>query len=203
MEKDVFENHARYLERKKLYRKYGVDIDRERKFILEKAKPVSGNILEVGTGKGHFALVLAKEGYQFTSVDISEEEQKIAQLNLKYFELENAVKFKVEDAERLSFKNTTFDVIFSINTIHHFSSPFKVMDELARIVTFGGKIILSDFNKKGFEIIDKVHAADGGIHETTEFGLRDMETCFRKKGFKVSFCEDKFQEILTIFKPKV
>jgi len=74
LEKDVFENHARYLERKKLYRKYGVDIDRERKFILEKAKPVSGNILEVGTGKGHFALVLAKEGYQFTSVDISEEE---------------------------------------------------------------------------------------------------------------------------------
>ena len=49
-----------------------------RKFIFDKSQPIFGDILEVGTGKGHFALILAQEGCYFTSVDISEEEQKFA-----------------------------------------------------------------------------------------------------------------------------
>jgi len=202
LEKEVLENHERYLERKELYLKFGFDIDKERNFILDKAKPISGNILEVGTGKGHFALVLAKEGYKFTSVDISIEEQEIAKLNLRYFKFEKSVNLKIENAEHLSFEENSFDIIFSVNTLHHFNAPFKVMDEFSRILTPGGKIILSDFNERGFKIIDKVHAARGGIHEKAEFGLRDIEMYLKEKGFKSDRCEGNFQEIVTARKPK-
>ena len=71
MEKEVLENHKRYLERVKLYRSFGYDLEKERDFILDKSLPISGEILEIGTGKGHFALVLAKRGFRFTSIDIS------------------------------------------------------------------------------------------------------------------------------------
>ncbi|MBL7073554.1 MAG: class I SAM-dependent methyltransferase [Candidatus Omnitrophica bacterium] len=200
MNKEILENHQRYLERKRIYLKYGVDVDKERKFILDNAKPISGNILEIGTGKGHFALTLAEDGHKFTSIDVSEEEQNIAKLNLTYFGLEKSVNFKIENAEHLSFKNNSFDIIFSINTVHHFSKPYKVMDESARILATEGKIILSDFNKKGFEILDKVHASEGQTHETAELGLSEMETYFSNNGFKIDRSEGEFQQILTIYK---
>ena len=203
LEREVLENHKRYSERKKLYQSHGFDIDKERKFVLDKAELLYGDILEVGTGKGHFALILAKEGYRFTSVDVSKEEQDIARLNLRYFGFEDSVDFKIENAEHLSFEDKSFDIIFSINTIHHLLSPFKVIDEFIRIISFEGKIILSDFTKEGFEIIDKIHAADGRIHEKVNITLFDIKEYLRVKGFMVDQYESKFQEILTAYRPMV
>ena len=200
LERKVLENHKRYSERKKLYQNYGFDIDKERKFVLNKAEPLFGDILEVGTGKGHFALILAKEGYRFTSVDVSEEEQDIAKLNLRYFGLENSVDFKIENAEHLSFEDKSFDIIFSINTVHHLENPFKVMDELARVITFEGKIVLSDFTKDGFEVLDKIHDQDGRTHGRAKFNLQDMNRYLLEKGFKTEEYNSRFQKILIVYR---
>ena len=203
MEREVLENHKRYLERKKLYQSHGFDIDKERQFVLDKAEPLFGDILEVGTGKGHFTLILAGEGYKFTSVDVSKEEQGIARLNLRYFGLEAAVDFRIENAEHLSFENKSFDIIFSINTVHHLDDPFKVIDEFVRIVSFEGKIVLSDFTKDGFEILDKVHAAEDRIHEKAKLSLYDIEEYLGHKGFKIDRHESRFHEMLTAYKPVI
>jgi len=201
LEREVLENHKRYLERKKLYQSHGFDIDKEREFVLDKAEPLFGDILEVGTGKGHFALILAGEGYKFTSVDISEEEQNIAKLNLRYFGFEDYVDFKIENAEHLSFEDKSFDIIISINTVHHLKNPFNVMDELVRLVTFEGKIVLSDFTKDGFEILDKIHRTESRIHEKAKFNLHDIEEYLRREGFKIERYESKFQEMFIAYKP--
>lgn len=203
MEREVLENHQRYLERKELYQSHGFDIDKERQFVLDKAEPLFGDILEVGTGKGYFTLILAGEGYKFTSVDVSGEEQCIARLNLRYFGLEDCVDFRIENAEHLSFEEKSFDIIFSINTVHHLENPFKVMDELVRIASFEGKIVLSDFTKDGFEILDKIHATEGRIHEKAKFNLYDIEEYLRHKGFKIDRHKSKFQEMLTAYKPVI
>ena len=63
MEEKLLENHKIYLERINFYKKFGYDVGEERKFILEKAYPLYGDILEVGTGKGYFTVELAKEGW--------------------------------------------------------------------------------------------------------------------------------------------
>jgi ubiquinone/menaquinone biosynthesis C-methylase UbiE len=174
LEEAVIENHKRYLERKSLYKNFGYDIDKERAFTIEKAQPIYGKILEAGTGKGHFALALAKEGYKFTAFDISEEEQGFAKLNLKYFGLVHLVDFCIENGEHLRFKNKNFDVIFSVNTIHHLLNPYKVIDELIRVLSFKGKLVLSDFTKEGLEIMDKIHASEGRVHEVSKATLFDI-----------------------------
>jgi len=199
VEKEVIENHKRYLERKALYKSFGCDIDKERAFVIEKAQPIFGDILEVGTGKGHFALILAKEGYRFTSVDISEEEQKFAKLNLRYFGLEKFVDFRIEDAEHLSFKDKSFDVIFSINTFHHLINPFTVIDDLIRIVTFEGKIILSDFTKEGLDLMDKIHQSEGRTHEVSKVTLSGIEKYLVGKGFITKKDRSEFQEIVIAY----
>jgi len=120
---------------------------------------------------------------------------------IEYFGLEKQVDFKIENAEHLSFEDKSFDVIFSINTIHHLVNPFKVIDELIRIVTFEGKIILSDFSKEGLEIIDKVHASEGRTHPAGQSSLEDIENYLLQKGFKTEKHRTRFQKILIAYHP--
>ena len=199
MSEAIIENHKRYLKRINLYKSFGYDIEGERNFIIGKAEPFGGEILEIGTGKGYLTIALAKKGYNFTTVDVSGQEQEYARLNIKSLGLEKQVNFKIENAEKLSLKDKTFDTIFSVNMVHHLRIFFKVIDELIRIVSFAGKIILSDFTKEGLELVDKVHASEGRKHGCTQANLFDINKYFLMKGFKTDKVRDEFQEILIAY----
>jgi len=199
LEDELLANHKRYVERKAFYSSLGYDVDKERAFILEKAGPLYGDILEAGTGKGHFALELAKAGYSFTTFDISETEQAFAKLNLRYFGLDKRVDFRIENGETLSFKDKSFDVVFSVNTLHHLTDPYKVIDELLRVLSFEGKLVLSDFTQEGLVLMDKIHASEGNKHEVSKTTLSDVERYLTGKGFKITTVSSKFQEVLIAY----
>ena len=201
LDKLILENHNRYLERIALYKSFGYDIEKEREFIIKKSQPFFGNILEVGTGKGYFTLALTKEGYNFTSIDISKEEQELAKLNIKYFGLENLVDFRIENAECISFEDDSFDIVISINVTHHLANPFKAIDEFTRIVTFEGKIIISDFTKQGFEIIDKIHRQENRKHDAGKFNLSNIADYLTNKDFKIERDKSALQELLIAYHP--
>jgi len=196
LEKEVLENHKRYLERVNYYRSFGYDLEKEREFILDKSLPISGEILEIGTGKGHFALALAKRGFNFTSIDISKDEQEIAMLNLCYSGLEKQAILKIEDAERLSFLNSSFDTIFSINVFHHLERPLVVLDEIIRLLRHGGKVVLSDFSDKGLEIINACHTKEGRRHDYFKNRLEEAKKYFIDKGFTINECVSTVQSVL-------
>ena len=200
MDKEILENYKTYLDRKKLYQGFGYDMDKERSFVVEQAKPICGKILEAGTGKGHFALCLAREGHPFITFDISPEEQRFAKLNLAYFGLEKLADFRIENAENTSFETDNFDMIFSVNVLHHLSDPYKVMDEFVRILAPKGRLILSDFTEKGFEIMDKIHGMEGHTHETGKVGLQDAELYLVKKGFSIKTTESAHQRVIIVGK---
>ena len=52
---------------------------------LPKGKPEDIKILDVGTGPGFFAILLAQKGYQVTAVDYTEEMLREAQANAGAF----------------------------------------------------------------------------------------------------------------------
>lgn len=196
MGNDISANHKQYLERRALYSRFGYDIDQERAFVLDKAGPLRGEILEAGTGKGHFALELARAGYRFTTFDISETEQAFAKLNLRYFGLDKQVDFRIEDGESLGFADSSFDVIFSINTLHHLANPYKVIDELLRVLSSQGKLVLSDFTKEGLSLMERIHASEGRRHEVSAVTLADVEEYLKKKGFMIERASSRFQDVL-------
>lgn len=196
MDKEVLENHKRYLERINFYRSFGYDLEAERDFILDKSLPVSGEILEIGTGKGHFSLSLAKRGYNFTSIDISKQEQEIAMLNLRYFGLKSQVIFRIEDAECLSFPGQSFNTIFSINVFHHLEKPLAVLDEITRLFRPAGKIILSDFNDRGLDIINACHSFEGRTHDYFKHRLSEAKDYFIAKGFNIKEYQSKVQKVI-------
>ena len=200
MDKDIVENHEKYLKRAAVYQSFGYDLESERGFVLEQAKPLRGRILEAGTGKGHFALMLAREGVPFVTFDISADEQSFARLNLAYFGLDKLADFRIEDGERLSFADESFDTILSVNLIHHLDSPYKVIDELNRVLAKGGRLVISDFTEEGFRLIDKVHAAEGGSHEAGDLGPEEVEAHLKSKGFACRRTKSVHQWVIVALK---
>lgn len=200
MDKNISENHERYRERIKLFKSFGYDIDKERDFVIENAQPIKGKILELGTGKGHFAVALAQKGYQFTTVDISEEEQGFAKMNIQYLGLMDKINFVIADAEHLNFPDNSYDVSFGINIVHHLSQPLKVVNELLRVTVPDGKIVVSDFSKEGFAIIKELHKSEGKQHDSGHCTLNEIAEYVLGKGFQINKFNSKCQEMIIIRK---
>ncbi|MEN6468869.1 MAG: class I SAM-dependent methyltransferase, partial [Smithella sp.] len=196
MANELIENHKRYLERIALYRQYGYDIDEERNYVIEKACPFSGNILEAGTGKGYFSLALARLGFHFTTFDISATEQWYAGLNLAYHGLAGYVRFDVADLERLPYPDDSYDVIFAVNIIHHLASVEPAVNELIRVLSPSGKIVLSDFNEKGLAVLDQIHALDGRKHELGAATLREAKAVLIRHGLRIEEHRGAHQNVL-------
>ncbi len=183
MEQAVQENHSRFEQRIAFLSGFGYDPVKEREALLEALGPLEGSVLELGAGKGYFCLTLARRGYRFISVDISEPELKICRLNLRYYGLEHLVDLRREDVAHLSFSAAAFDNIVSVNLFHHLSDPRGALTEMCRVVTPGGKIIISDFNQRGVLLINQCHQAEGRWHEHTGNDLKFARDFFRNKNF--------------------
>ncbi|RPJ27173.1 MAG: class I SAM-dependent methyltransferase, partial [Planctomycetaceae bacterium] len=161
-----------------------------------RAKPLDGAILEAGTGKGHFTVALARQGYAFTTFDISPEEQHFAKLNVRYWGLEHLVRFLIEDGEYLSFAEASFDAVVSVNVLHHLENPWQVMKELVRVLSPTGKIVLSDFTEEGFALIEKIHAGEGKQHPRGAVTMREVGAFLRKAGFVLETASSRYQDVL-------
>ncbi|MDD4294103.1 MAG: class I SAM-dependent methyltransferase [Candidatus Omnitrophica bacterium] len=184
-----------YNEKADKYKALGYDVEKERKYFLNKILPLSGKILEVGTGRGNLTLELARNGYSFITIDIQKNVQLKAKEYLKFFKLEKHVAFLIEDVCNLSFTDDSFDVIVSLNTLHHLTEPFKAADELIRVLETKGRIAISEFNEKGFKIIDEMHSARGEKHDIQGISLNNFFMYLKEKNFSIKKYKGKFQDI--------
>jgi ubiquinone/menaquinone biosynthesis C-methylase UbiE len=181
-------------DRLKLFKKHGYDIPRARQFILAKARISGGRVLEVGTGKGHMAVALAKHGLKVVSIDLDRKAQNAAKLKLKRLELDKFVVLKHMNAERLKYQDNSFDHVISVNFIHHAKNPVKCLREMVRVTR--GKLIIADLNKRGEKIMAQVHALDGHSHALSKMSLRGVKEYLGKRGLPVKAYRDICQTVI-------
>ena len=187
--------------RLRLFKKYGYDIPRARNFILAKAKLSKGRLLEVGTGKGHLAFVLARKGFKFTSIDLDREAQRVVKISLRGLRLEKLATLKIMDAEKLSFSNNYFDSVISVNFIHHAKNPAKCIKEMVRVTR--EKLVIADLNRRGERTMDKVHGLDGHKHHKSKMSLISAKILLEKLGLNVKTYNDSCQIVLVAKKGAV
>ena len=197
MDNQIQEAQARL----KLFKKYGYDIPKARNFILSKAKLSKGRMLEVGTGKGHLAIVLAKKGFRFISIDLDREAQGVAKKVLKELKLDKLATLKIMDAEKLRFPDSKFDSVISVNFIHHAKNPAKCIKEMVRVTK--GKLVIADLNKRGERIMEEVHGLDGHRHHASKMSLSSVKTLLEEFGLSVKTYYDSCQTILVAKKGAV
>ena len=181
-------------DRLRLFRKYGYDIPKARKFILARAKLTKGRILEIGTGQGHTAIALAKKGLKLISIDLDKKAQDAARTKLKAMKLDKLVALKIMNAEKLRYKDNTFESVVSVNFIHHAEKPIRCLKEMVRVTR--NKLVIADLNKKGYRIMQKVHKLDGRSHPVSKISLKDAKALLEKSAMTVNVYEDTCQTII-------
>ena len=101
-------------------------------------------ILDIGTGPGFFAIILAQAGYQVTAVDYTEEMLKEARHNAG--ELAEKIQWLQMDAQNLDFPDQTFDAVVSRNLTWNLENPTRAYQEWLRVLKKGGKLLNYDAN---------------------------------------------------------
>lgn len=99
-------------------------------------KPEELKVLDVGTGPGFFALLLAEAGYQVTAADVTEEMLKEAKKNTGVFA--EKITWKLSDAQKLELEDCTFDAVFSRNVTWNLENPGQAYEEWIRVLKPGG-----------------------------------------------------------------
>jgi len=196
----AFDNHSILLERNAFYRRCGYDTDRSMAFVLFKALPLPGQILEVGTGKGRFLTALLSHVSRVTTIDIDPDEQRCARLNVAYEKPPGQARFMIANAENLLWPDRSFDSVVSVNALHHMKNIPHVIGEVLRVARPAGKIVLADFNTRGFAIMNKIHREEGRIHECISYRFKDLIERFAAHGWTAVLRSNDCQAVLIAVK---
>lgn len=107
--------------------------------ILSQIPRDSKLILDVGCGSGWIAKSLIPKGKKVVSLDVS----KLNPLKV-HNQIRNESHFPfVADSFKLPFKDNSFDCVIASEVIEHVYEPDKFLEELFRVVSKGGRMIIS------------------------------------------------------------
>ena len=127
--------------------------------VMDKVQRQSGPIspqtraLDVASGTGIFARTLLPFCRHVTGLDATEAMLEHARKNTAKFlgsnddpasALEDRASFLVGDAGNMPFEDGTFDVVATRLAIHHFPHPHEQVQEMARVVRPGGRVVIVD-----------------------------------------------------------
>lgn len=97
----------------------------------------SAKILDIGTGTGFLALMMAELGYQSYGVDIAEDMMEIGRQHAK--ERGVTVEFLFGEGEHLPFADNSFDAVINSRVIWTLVDPQQSFAEWKRVLKPGGK----------------------------------------------------------------
>lgn len=112
---------------------------RSRLAYVEASRMVSGRVLEIGTGTGYGAEIVAPSAERFTTIDKTRSEE----LGM----LPANVEFVEAKVPPLPFADNTFDYVVSFQVIEHIPNDRAFVAEVLRVLRHGGKFIVSTPNR--------------------------------------------------------
>lgn len=166
----------------------------QRNKVISLLKLKSGEkLLDVGCGTGTL-LVLAKKRFpdvDMTGVDIDSKVLEISQKKVEKEKLD--IKLVESGAQKLPFRNSSFDVVVSTLIFHHLHTEVKkaTISEIYRVLKKDGRFLLADFGKKQgiiLPLLDLVTEVFGlPEHKTLQDNLKGLNSIFmRDVGFRVT-----------------
>jgi 2-polyprenyl-3-methyl-5-hydroxy-6-metoxy-1,4-benzoquinol methylase/spore maturation protein CgeB len=102
-------------------------------------------VLDVGCSQGITCLLLGREGFDCTGVDIEEAAISRARQELDKEEesVRKRVRFLVGDANSLPFGDESFDSVVLCEILEHLTHPERVLKEVRRVLKDKGKLIIT------------------------------------------------------------
>ena len=122
------------------------DIGQGWHFALRSTLPFNRyrKILDIGTGTGFFSVLLGRDGYRMTGIDLTPAMVEEARREAKKFKAR--ARFLVMDAQELKFEDESFDAIITRNLTWTLPDVKKAYEEWYRVLRVGGRLINYDAN---------------------------------------------------------
>ena len=108
-----------------------------------------GDAADLGCGPGHLVIQLARmaPGLHVTGVDLSDEMLTEAESLGRQSGLDGRILFRKGDAARIPFPDGSLDLVVSTLSLHHWSDPVAVLDEIARVLRPKGAVLVFDLRR--------------------------------------------------------
>lgn len=102
-------------------------------------------VLDVGCSQGIASILLAREGFSVTGVDVQDSRIEYARADLEQESADTQAhaEFRVANASDLPFDDASFDSALLGEVMEHLTNPERVLKELSRVVVPGGRIVIT------------------------------------------------------------
>jgi ubiquinone/menaquinone biosynthesis C-methylase UbiE len=109
----------------------------------------TGQAADLGCGPGHLVVQLAQmaPGLHVTGVDLSDEMLAQAERRGRQSGLVQRTAFRKGDAAQIPFPDGSLDLVVSTLSLHHWSDPVAVLDEIDRALRPRGAFLIFDLRR--------------------------------------------------------
>ena len=142
----------------------------QKQFSSRKCKKIKA--LDIGTGPGFLAIILAEAGFEVTGMDLTESMLEEAEKNAGY--LKERISFIQGNAERTDFADESFDILVCRNLTWNLPDPDLAYKEWHRILKKEGMLLVFDANWYRY-LFDRQakQAYEEDRQNTKEHGIKD------------------------------
>ena len=160
----------------------------------------NSKILDIGTSTGHTALEFGRLlNCEVVGIDINDESIKTATERCSRFKLDK-VKFQIDDATNMSFKDGIFDVVFAGNVTSLVNNREAALNEYWRVLKPNGYLVavpmyyIKEPSKKLVDDVRKAIQVNIEVQhkeDWKDFFLRENDEMFEEVDFKFLKCSDE------------
>lgn len=145
-----------------------------------------GRVLDVASGDGVLTELVAPRAESVTCLDHS---PKVISAARKRLSKVPNVTFAVGDMHHLPFADDSFEQVILLNALTYAAQPARVIDEVARVLSAGGRLVASTLKKHKHreEVLRYNHVVFG-------FDPGELRELLESRGLRVDLCDETCRE---------
>lgn len=157
--------------------------------VMVEAANLKGDerVLDAGCGAGHTAASFAPHVGEVVALDFTATMLNQVEVLAEERALTN-LSTKLGDVEKLPFADSSFDLVVSRYSAHHWARPGKALHEFLRVLRAGGQFILSDVLGFSDPVCDTYLNAIEVLRDPShvrDYTLEEWSNCFAAAGFNL------------------
>jgi len=143
-------------------------------------------ILDVGTGTGFFAILLARQGQQVEGIDLTP--AMLEEARVQATQEGVSITFREMDAQELEYADETFDAVISRNLTWTLPEPEKAYREWYRVLKKGG--VLLNFDADYAENVRSESDQNCSVAPDSPYGHVGMTEALRRENDDITLAMD-------------
>ena len=145
-----------------------------------------GDVLDIASGDGVLAELLAPHAHRYVCVDASQRVVAAAAERLRRYA---NVEVREGDMHALPFKDASFDLVVLMHALTYAATPAQAVAESARVLRKGGRMLLSSLARHEHRNVVEAYG-----HQNLGFSEKELRKFAEKAGLRIASCETVTRE---------